>query len=407
MLKKDKLFLFTTIGFVLGIVLGLVCPQVSINTKIIGDSYLNLIKMLITPIVFCSVYCGIIGIKDQKALGKLGVKTIGLFTLLFITCAIITVCICSVVKPGNGVVFDNIAEWTGSVVSPTVSSFLSKIIPSNLLSALVSGDTLSIIMFTIVFGVATVVLSDSNNKLAKDCSLVVEKNIIGLKDILYKVFEWFMYLTPIGVCSLMAYSVSYYGAGLFSSLGKYILVCWGCCIFCFVFVLYLPTLFITKCNPIKLLKACGKVATVAMSTTSSAATLPTTIKTCVEDLEIPENTVNFIAPLGCTIHMCGGACSFMCLLMFTSQFYGIILSVPTIIIGVLVATLMNMAAPGIPGGGIVLGASFLTIMGLPIELIGPYAGIYRLLDMIYTTMNVEGDVVANVLINHSLNKENN
>ena len=100
--------------------------------------------------------------------------------------------------------------------------------------------------------------------------------------------------------------------------------------------------------------------------------------------------------------MCGGACSFCCLAVFVSDFYGIALSFPTMVFLVCVATLINMAAPGIPGGGVVLGASFLSILGLPIDLMGPISGFYRLLDMAFTTVNVEGDVAANLIIAKSI-----
>lgn len=403
-MKGKRLFITVVFGFILGIVLGLVCPDFSIKAAFVGNVYLNLIKMLITPIVFCSVFCGITGIKDKKQLGKLGAFSIGLFALLFIICAVVTLVICFIAKPGFGVNLVNIPQWDGFVVAPSVGSFLTKVIPANILSAFVSGDTLSVILFTLVFAIACISLAQSSDERIRAGVSSVETFVNGLKDILYRIFQWFMVLTPIGVCSLMAYSVAYYGSGLFGGLAKYIAVCWFSCIFCFVFVLFLPTVLITKVNPVKLLKSCLKVASVAMATTSSAATLPTTIKTCIEDLGVSENIVNFVSPLGCTIHMCGGACSFMCLLMFSSYFYGVHLSAGALILGVLIAVLMNMAAPGIPGGGIVLGASFLTIMGLPIELIGPYAGIYRLLDMIYTTMNVEGDVVANLLISRKMSK---
>lgn len=394
--EKKNLFIRVAIGFALGIIIGILFPNFSLATKVVGDVYLNLLKMLITPIIFCSVFCGIVGIKDKTKLSKLGLRTVALFALLFIACAIITVLICSVVRPGDKVQFDNVPQWDGSVVSPTVTSFLMKIIPSNILLAFVNGDTLSVILFTFIVAIASVLLSDNKNV------QVFQKTVFGARDVLYKVFEYFMTVTPIGVLSLIAYSVSYYGAGLFGNLAKYIATCWASCIICFIFVLFLPTVLYTRVNPGKFLKACGKVALVTLSTTSSAATLPTTIKVSTEDLQLPEDITNFIAPLGCTIHMCGGACSFMCLLMFVSQFYSVHLSIGTIIVGILIATLINMAAPGIPGGGIVIGASFLTIMGLPIELIGLYAGIYRLLDMVYTTMNVEGDVAANLIIAKSV-----
>ena len=134
----------------------------------------------------------------------------------------------------------------------------------------------------------------------------------------------------------------------------------------------------------------------------SAAALPTTIQVSVEDLGAPEGISKFPLPLGCTINMCGGACSFCCLAVFVSDFYSINLPLGTIIFLVLVATLLNMAAPGIPGGGVVLGASFLSILGLPIDLMGPISGFYRLLDMAFTTINVEGDVAANLMIAKSI-----
>ena len=152
----------------------------------------------------------------------------------------------------------------------------------------------------------------------------------------------------------------------------------------------------------KFIRACGKIALVTLSTTSSAATLPTTINVSMNDLGAPEGISKFTLPLGCTINMCGGACSFCCLAVFVSDFYSINLPLGTIIFLIFTATLINMAAPGIPGGGVVLGASFLSILGLPMDLMGPISGFYRLLDMAFTTINVEGDVAANLIISKSV-----
>ena len=100
--------------------------------------------------------------------------------------------------------------------------------------------------------------------------------------------------------------------------------------------------------------------------------------------------------------MCGGAVSFSLLAMFTAQMYGIPITLPMYLTMLISALLINMGAPGIPGGGIVIGATYLTLLGLPISFIGFYAGIYRLLDMAYTTMNVTGDITANCIIKESL-----
>ena len=141
-----------------------------------------------------------------------------------------------------------------------------------------------------------------------------------------------------------------------------------------------------------------------MSTTSSSATLPTTIKVSIEDLGAPESISNFTLPLGCTINMCGGACSFCCLALFVSDFYGLDLTFGWLAAMAAAATVINMAAPGIPGGGIVLMTSFLTMFAMPVDLLGPVAAVYRLLDMAFTTINVEGDVAANLIIAKSEEK---
>ena len=185
------------------------------------------------------------------------------------------------------------------------------------------------------------------------------------------------------------------------AIGKYILCCWLACIAVFVIVFVIPAVAYTHVPLRTLLSACGKVALMTLSTTSSAATLPTSIRVSIEELGTPESITTFTLPLGCTINMCGGACSFCCLSLFVSDFYALELPLITLAEMAVVATLINMAAPGIPGGGIVLMTSYLTIFGLPVDLIGPIAAFYRLLDMAFTTINVEGDIAANLIISKS------
>ena len=390
--KKEGLSLRILIGFILGILIGITSPSLSNSIKFLGDIYLNLIKMLITPLVFCSVYCSILSLKNIKQLKDLGFKTILLFAGLFIGCCIISLILGYVINPGKGVIL--VSEWAGTLADINLSSFFKKIVSPNILQSFVSGETLPVILFTIFFGLATLIHTEKTSS-----GIDFIKGVTSLRDILYKTFGYFMEFSPLGVMALMASTLSEYGSSIFGNLAKYILTCWICCAVCFLFILVLPTIFYTKISFKKYIKACGKVMLVAMSTTSSAATLPTTIKVCTEDLECNRDIVNFVAPLGCTINMCGGACSFMCLMVFTSQINNIILPINTIILAIVVATLMNMAAPGIPGGGIVLGATFLSIIGLPLEFIGVYAGIYKILDMAYTSMNVLGDVSSNVILN--------
>ncbi len=393
-MKKENLFLRVMIGFVLGIIFGLVLPQLSIATKIIGDLYLNLIKLMIIPIVFCAVFGGIANIKDGALLRKVGFRTVALYVVMFVVSAVISLAIAWTIRPGLGTVFENPPVYEGTITSPTISSFLATIVPTNIVQAAADGSTLPVILFTVVFAIAILNIGEKGKPVVDFMN--------SLSDAFFKMLSYFMEVSPIGVMSLMAYSVAQYGAGIFGALAKYIGTCWLCCIVVFFLAMVLPACLYTKVSPMKYIRACGKIALVTLSTTSSAATLPTTINVSMNDLGAPEGISKFTLPLGCTINMCGGACSFCCLAVFVSDFYGINLSLGTIIFLIFTATLINMAAPGIPGGGVVLGASFLSILGLPMDLMGPISGFYRLLDMAFTTINVEGDVAANLMIAKSV-----
>ena len=396
--KKETLFIRVAIGFALGIILGLVAPQFSIATKVVGDVYLNLIKLMIIPIVVCAVFCGIANIQDGALLRKIGIRTVLLYVLMFFASAVVSLLIVYLIRPGKGMTLASDVVFTGDLANTTVSGFLTTIVPTNIVQSMANGATLPVILFTAIFAVAIVALGEKGKP--------VTTFMNSLSAAFFKMLGYFMELSPLGVMSLMAYSVANYGSGIFSALAKYIVTCWICCIVVFFICMVLPTCLYTKVSPGKFLKACGKIALVTLSTTSSAATLPTTINVSMEDLGAPEGISKFTLPLGCTINMCGGACSFCCLAVFTADIYGLNLSLGTIIFMVVVATLINMAAPGIPGGGIILGASFLSIFGLPFDVMALISGFYRLLDMAFTTINVEGDVAANLIIAKSVGEYN-
>ena len=135
-----------------------------------------------------------------------------------------------------------------------------------------------------------------------------------------------------------------------------------------------------------------------ISTCSSAATLPYTLKVCKEELKVDEKTVGIVAPLGTTIHMCGGAVSFSLLGIFCAQLFGVDITFGLFLMMLVSSILINMAAPGIPGGGVVIGATYLQGLGIPLDFRGFYSGICKILDMLYTTLNVTGDISAVVLL---------
>ena len=394
LLKKENLFLRVAIGFALGVLLGLTAKDFSIATKVVGDLYLNLIKLMIIPIVVCAVFCGIANIKDGNLLRRIGVRTVALYVVMFVVCAVISLVIAWVIRPGLGTVFENAPVYEGGGHHPHHLQ-----------------------------------LPDDHRAHQHHQGGSRRKHPAG--DPLYHRLRH---------RHLVHRREGPPGAGLHEQPVRRLLQDAG---------LLHGALPHRRAVPHSLLRGPVRrghfqrpgqvhrhllaVLRGGISRGHGAARLPlhqgppheispglrqggpgdpvhyvlrrrpaTTINVSTQDLGAPEGVSKFTLPLGCTINMCGGACSFCCLAVFVSDFYSINLPLGTIVFLVLVATLLNMAAPGIPGGGVVLGASFLSILGLPIDLMGPISGFYRLLDMAFTTINVEGDVAANLMISKSI-----
>ena len=389
--KKENLFIRIAIGFGAGILLGTLAPQFSIDAKVIGDVYLNIIKMMVIPVLICAVMTGIINSANLGSLKRVAVKTVLLYVVMFLASFAVAFGVAMIIRPGIGVVFENQPVYDGEVGGPIkISEVLLGIFPDNIFEALSANNILPTMLFAILLSAAIVSIGEKGRPVADF--------INSLSEAVFRLLSMIMETSPVGVMSLMAFSIAQYGTGLFMAIGKYILCCWLACIAVYIIVFLVPVLLYTKIDAKRFLLACGEISLMTLSTTSSAATLPTTIRVSTEDLGVPAEISDFTLPLGCTINMCGGACSFCCLAIFVSDFYDLNIPLAQFAAMAIVATLINMAAPGIPGGGIVLMTSFLTIFNLPIDLIGPIAAFYRLLDMAFTTINVEGDIAANLII---------
>ena len=395
--KKENLYIRIAIGFAAGILLGLIAPQFSIGIKVVGDIYLSLIKMMVIPVLICAVMTGIMNAADLSSLRRIGLKTLLLYIVMFLASFAVSFVIAFAIRPGRGISFDNQPAYSGEIGGPIVfSEVLRELFPDNIFEAFSSNNILPTIVFSMLLAIAVVSIGEKGQP--------VKDFMNSLSEAIFKMLSVIMETSPLGVMSLVAFSIAEYGSGIFMAIGKYVLCCWLACVAVFFIVFLLPVNAYTDTDFRTFLTAAGKIALMTMSTTSSSATLPTTIKVSTEDLGAPESISNFTLPLGCTINMCGGACSFCCLALFVSDFYSLDLSLGRIVAMAIAATVINMAAPGIPGGGIVLMTSFLTMFSLPVDLIGPIAAVYRLLDMAFTTINVEGDVAANLIIAKSEEK---
>lgn len=388
---SKKLSLITLICFIIGIICGFFVPEIFPHISFLGTVYVNLLKMMIIPVLMTSIVYALA--QNHKGTGKIVWKTIITFIVMFIISFLITFIIVSISNPGANFSLSEIAYENG-ITTTSFSDFFVSIFPSNIFESIRTNSILPVILFSFVLGLA--IQKTENNSYI----INVLKN---LKDATEKMLKYIMYITPIGVFSLIGNSVANFGTTVITQGIVYILIAYACCVAITIFVMILPVWFFCKISPIEYIKKVAPIWINTLSTCSSAATLPTTIKICNQSFGIPDYITSIVVPLGCTIHMCGGAVSFCLLALFNAQLFGIEVTLGMFVIMIMAALLINMGAPGIPGGGIVIGATYLTILGIPLDFMGLYAGIYRVLDMAYTSMNVTGDITANLLIRKMYN----
>jgi len=387
--RTRLLSLITLACFFAGGALGLIVPQVFSHIGFIGTVYINLLKLMALPIVLCTVFCAAAR-GARSASGTLG-KSLLLFVSLFAVSFAVSGVLFSILSPGVGFSLSGGEPWTGTVADLSFEGFFRSVFSENIFASLTGGAMLPCILFAFCMGLAA-----ERVRAERVITLFSE-----LENIFTKMLSYVLYLTPLGVFVLMGRCTSGFGVDALKGALSYVLCAWGGSVLILLLVMVLPLWLICRIDPITYFRKTGRMFLTSLSTCSSAATLPETLRTCREEFDVPENVTGVVAPLGCTVHMCGGAVSFCLLGLFTMQMTGRPVTLGLFLWMLLIAELLNMAAPGIPGGGIVLGATFLNLMGLPDAglFLGMYAGIYRLLDMSYTSLNVAGDVTAVLLIN--------
>lgn len=379
------LYAATFLSFVAGIIVGLNAPQFFPPISFLGDVYIRLLQFVMIPLVMAQISESVYRAADVLA-GRI-LRILLLFVVMFAASFAITAVFVALLQPGRGAELLG-GVWNGDRPEMTLKSVFEVLVPDNIMSAMLSGSFLPCTLFAFLFGVAA-----SRMHAEKVMHVCAETG-----HILTKVLEYFMWFSPVGVFVLMGNATSSCGPRTVGVGAKYVLIAWGLSAVVMFLVMILPVWIAARVSPVKYAKRAWKVWLMTLSTCSSSAALPHTIRVCNEEFGVPKDVTGVVVPLGCTMHMCGGAVSFCLLGIFSMQAAGQPVTLGTLVLMLLTALLFNMAAPGIPGGGVALGAAWLSMLGMPTGFIGLYGGIYRLIDMPYTTLNVTGDITANVLI---------
>jgi Na+/H+-dicarboxylate symporter len=391
---KDRIVSWAALlCFAGGAALGLLRPDWAQRIGFIGSAYVDVLKYLALPALILSVFHA--ALQGGKHAAGVLLKALALFALMFsasfLLCAIPYTCF----APGKGFSLMQESAWEGEMATVSMGAILKNTFAFSGFTNINSLFFPSILM-AFVAGLLCAALK----------SEALEKGTAVAERFFLKLLSWAMVLTPFGVFSLMAKCTGSFGFNALKSSAVYVACAYGGCLLVLALVMILPLWLLCQVSPGQYFRRTGRLFLTALSTCSSAATLPETMRTCREELGASERAVGIVTPLGCTVHMCGGAVSFCLLGLFSYQMAGQGISLATLLLMLAFSLLLNMAAPGIPGGGVVLGATYLGMLGIPNGemFLGMYAGIYRILDMAYTTLNVAGDVTATLMIDRWENK---
>ncbi|MDQ7038691.1 MAG: dicarboxylate/amino acid:cation symporter [Aquificota bacterium] len=375
----------TLIAIVLGFIAGVFIPEKVKELKLLGDVFLSLLKMIIVPLVFTSVFVAMIGLGSLRKFGDMGIKTLAYYTATTGLSVGVGLILVNLIDPGEGAGVDLTAGGEVRVKSLTLEDIVWNIIPSNPVKSFTEGKVLQIIFFAVLLGLATLTVRREKLDHIRDL-------FEGLNEGLINLTRWVVKLTPLGVFALVSYMVATAGVGVFLSLWEYALtVILGLLIHAFL-VLPAIAFILGRYNPYSYLRKVREAPLLAFSTASSAATLPVSMQVAEEKGKVRKETAGFVLPLGATVNMDGTALYESVAAVFIANLYGIDLSLPQMVMIFLTATLASIGAAAIPGAGLVMLALVLSSVGVPLEGIGIIIAVDRFLDMLRTAVNVWGDL---------------
>ena len=416
-------------GLVMGAACGAVAHRVAdrvpewqraldfINTSIlnpIGQIFLRLLFLVVVPLVFASLAAGVARLGDPGRLGRVAGRALVLFAITSTTATMIGLFAMNILQPGVG--FDPIIrgelmealgaeavriEEGGSLggdrALPVVMQVIDATLPRNILGAIVQMQMLPLIAFSLLLGVALGVQPSERRLRAVEFF-----DILG--DAMVFIVSLAMRLAPIAVFCLIFVVVARFGGELLWKLAQYVAVVLVC--YAIVILLLYPLLLsvLARRNPWHVLRACVPVMVTAFSTSSSNATLPTTMQFSQRDLGVRREVSGFVLPLGATINMNGTALFEGCAVLFIAQVFGIDLPISDQILVLVLCVISSVGVAGVPGGSLPLLMAVMAQVGVPPTGIALILGVDRLLDMGRTVVNVMGDVVAAVCVEEAMRR---
>jgi Na+/H+-dicarboxylate symporter len=383
-----KILIWMGLGVAVGIIFG---DRASI-VQPLGDLFIRLLLMSAIPLVFFNLIAGITSLSDLSVLGRLGIRTL----LYYLATTSVALCVgllmASTLKPGVGMRLTEPVDESFGVV-PSISDVILGLFPSNVFDAFSSGNIVQVVVVAVFLGITTLMLPTQQKEKLQDGFALIAS-------LFRELVKLVLHVAPIGVGALAAATVGKYGGDIFGPLAKFIVSIWLAQLV--MVLVYMALLAVwTRRPPLAWLKQTAPLYATTAATCSSLASLVVAMEVARTRLKLPENIYSFTLPLGAQLNKDGTAIMLTAVLLFTAQATGVEFSFIEVVTIILVGLILSEGSGGIPEGGLVIALIFVKSFGLPLEIAGIVAGIYRLIDMGSTTVNCMGDMTWTTILSDS------
>ncbi len=379
-----KILIGMIVGAAAGVVFG---PRVEVLEPV-GEIFIRLLMAAAIPLVVFNLLAGLTTLTELRTFGRLAGKIVVYYTVTTMFALGLGLGVTTILRPGDGVqLSEPVAEEIGEI--PTLGDVLVDLVPTNIFQALAEGKAAQIVVFTILLGIATLLLPPQpRDRLREMYALGAE--------LFRKLVHIVLWVAPFGIGALMAVTVGRYGAELFGPLARFLGGVWSAPIGMVVVYMVLLRAFAAR-NPARFLKQGGELWATTVATTSSLASL-TVAFDVAEKMKLPRGVYALTLPLGAQINKDGTAIMLASVLLFTAQAADRSFTPGAIVTILVIGLLLSVGSGGIPGGGLVVALIFVEAFNLPLEIAAIVGGIYRLVDMGNTTINVMGDLVGTAIV---------
>lgn len=380
---------FTTqmiIASVLGLIAGVVFGDAMANIKFIGDIFLRLMQMAVVLLVLGAIIEAV-GALSPRDLGKLGGKTLAIFVTTTAIAAAFGLGLALLIKPGVGVTGVEAGEYKGTLAEGAVTDMVTQVFPKNVFESMATGNMLQVIIFAAFVGLAVSLMS-GNEHASRVFDFIKSMNAV-----LMQLIKIVLKTAPVGVFALLAGIVGKSGLEILVPLGKFLIALTVGCVIFFLAYVAIAAMY-GRVNPIQLLKNMQRTIVVAVTTTSSAASLPVQLEDSEERMGISYRVSRLVNPLGMPLNSDGLGMTVAIACIMVAQFFGIDLSAGELVMIVVISTVATFANLAVPGGALVTMAIAFQMAGLPLEGIALIAGVDWFAGIIRTLLNVADDVLT-------------